>query len=64
MYLRLAMTPASASSARLWGHAASLVIGKMGSADVLAKKIATRYDKTARSFLGALYLADAVVWLD
>ena len=25
--------------------------------------IATRYDKTARNFLGAIYLAAAVVWL-
>ena len=26
--------------------------------------IATRYDKTARNFLGAIYLAAAVVWLN
>jgi len=26
--------------------------------------IATRYDKTARNFLGAIYLAGAVAWLN
>jgi len=26
--------------------------------------IATRYDKTARNFLGAVHLATAVVWLN
>ncbi|MBC7617850.1 MAG: transposase [Candidatus Saccharibacteria bacterium] len=25
--------------------------------------IATRYDKTARNFLGAIHLAEAVIWL-
>jgi transposase len=28
------------------------------------RSIATRYDKTARNFLGAIYLAAAVVWLN
>jgi transposase len=28
------------------------------------RAIATRYDKTARNFLGAIYLAAAVVWLN
>jgi transposase len=28
------------------------------------RAIATRYDKTARNFLGAIHLADAVVWLN
>lgn len=28
------------------------------------RAIATRYDKTARNFLGALYIAGAVVWLN
>ena len=27
------------------------------------RAIATRYDKTARNFLGVIYLAAAVVWL-
>ena len=27
------------------------------------RAVATRYDKTARNFLGAIYLAAAVVWL-
>ena len=27
------------------------------------RAIATRYDKTARNFLGAIYLAAAVIWL-
>ncbi|NML18339.1 transposase [Azohydromonas sp. G-1-1-14] len=27
------------------------------------RAIATRYDKTARNFLGAIHLAAAVVWL-
>ena len=30
----------------------------------LYRCIATRYDKTARNFLGAVYLAGAVVWLN
>ena len=28
------------------------------------RAIATRYDKTARNFLGAIHLAAAVIWLD
>jgi transposase len=28
------------------------------------RAIATRYDKTARNFLGAIHLAAAVVWLN
>jgi transposase len=28
------------------------------------RAIATRYDKTARNFLGAIYLAAAVIWLN
>jgi len=28
------------------------------------RAIATRYDKTARNFLGAIFLAAAVVWLN
>jgi len=28
------------------------------------RAIATRYDKTARNFLGAIYLAAFVVWLN
>jgi transposase len=28
------------------------------------RSIATRYDETARNFLGAIYLAAAVIWLD
>ena len=28
------------------------------------RAIATRYDKTARNFLAAIYLASAVVWLN
>jgi transposase len=28
------------------------------------RSIATRYDKTARNFLGAIHLAAAVVWLN
>ena len=27
------------------------------------RAIATRYDKTARNFLGAIYIAAAVIWL-
>ncbi|MHB1023035.1 MAG: IS5/IS1182 family transposase, partial [Acidobacteriaceae bacterium] len=29
----------------------------------LFRAIATRYDKTARNFLAAVYLAAAVIWL-
>jgi transposase len=28
------------------------------------RAIATRYDKTARNFLGAIYLAAAIAWLN
>jgi len=28
------------------------------------RSIATRYDKTARNFLGAIHLAAAVIWLN
>ncbi len=28
------------------------------------RRIATRYDKTARNFLGAIHLAAAVIWLN
>jgi transposase len=28
------------------------------------RSLATRYDKTARNFLGAIHLAAAVIWLD
>jgi transposase len=28
------------------------------------RAIATRYDKRARNFLGAIYLAAAVIWLN
>jgi len=28
------------------------------------RAIATRYDKTARNFLGAIHLAAAIVWLN
>jgi transposase len=28
------------------------------------RAIATRYDKTARNFLGAIYLAASVIWLN
>lgn len=28
------------------------------------RAIATRYDKTARNFLGAVYLAASVIWLN
>jgi transposase len=28
------------------------------------RAIATRYDKTARNFLAAVYLADSVIWLN
>lgn len=28
------------------------------------RAIATRYDKTARNFLGAIHLATAVIWLN
>ena len=28
------------------------------------RAIATRYDKTARNFLGAIYLAASIVWLN
>lgn len=28
------------------------------------RAIATRYDKTARNFLGAIYLAAAIIWLN
>ncbi len=28
------------------------------------RALATRYDKTARNFLGAIYLAAAVIWLN
>jgi transposase len=29
-----------------------------------ANAIATRYDKTARYFLGAIHLAAAIIWLN
>jgi hypothetical protein len=29
-----------------------------------ANAIATRYDKTARNFLGAIHLAAAIIWLN
>lgn len=30
----------------------------------MRQNLATRYDKTARNFLGAIHLAAAVVWLN
>jgi transposase len=39
-------------------------MGKPSFSRVEQLPIATRYDKTARNFLAAIYLAASVVWLN